>query len=85
MTLPDERYRSLVNTRNFLVDLVQPKTTPRVPRYVRQQALSLLKHFPNLFDVEQLCDKLPDQYAKELEPVERMFLKYQLEKENNNA
>jgi len=76
MTLPDERYRSLFNTRNFLIDLVNPRMTPRVPRQVRQRAMNLLRHFPNIYYLDQLCDKLPNQYAKELDPVTKMILDY---------
>ena len=38
MTLPDERYRSLIQARNFLLSLLDPKATPRVPNSVRKQA-----------------------------------------------
>lgn len=50
MTLPEEAYRSVVGTRRFLLDLLDPQKTPRVPRAVRLQARRLVKHFP--FDCE---------------------------------
>lgn len=49
MTLPDERYNALQNTRNFLRDLLDPKQTPRVPREIRRQAYWCLKHYPDEF------------------------------------
>ena len=85
MTLPDERYRSLVQTKQFLIDLLSSRMTPRVPRIVRQRARNLLKHYPTDYHIEMMTINMPKHFAKEIEPVERMFLKYQLEKENNNA
>jgi len=51
MTLPYENYNSLVNTRNFLNDLMNPDKTPKVPKAVRQRARNLLKHFPADFEI----------------------------------
>lgn len=50
MTLPDERTRAVLNTKRFLLDLLDPKKTPKVPKKIRKQAYSLLKHYPNNFD-----------------------------------
>ena len=38
MTLPDERYRAVVQTRRFLLDLCISDHTPRVPKLIRQTA-----------------------------------------------
>ena len=46
MTMPDERTRSVVNTRKFLRDLLDPKVTPKVPKQIREKAYKLLKHYP---------------------------------------
>lgn len=46
MTLPDERRRAVVNTREFLRSLLDPKKTPKVPKSIRKQAYYLLKHYP---------------------------------------
>lgn len=48
MSLRMEQYWSLQQTREFLVDLLDPKKTPRVPKDVRQRARRCLKHFPFL-------------------------------------
>lgn len=50
MTLPDERTRAVIAGREFLLSLLDPKETPRVPRAVRQQALRVLRHFPGYSD-----------------------------------
>lgn len=46
MTLPDEECFALQEARRFLFDLIDPKTTPRVPGAVRQRALAVLRHYP---------------------------------------
>ena len=44
MTLPYEEANSLKETRKFLVELMTRK--PAAPKWIRQRASSLLKHFP---------------------------------------
>lgn len=56
MTLPDERTRAVLNTKEFLRNLLDPKKTPRVPKKIRKQAYSLLKHYPNDFDFMSLFE-----------------------------
>ena len=51
MTLPIERTNAVLNVERFLMDLRDPKKYPRVPRGVRQEAGSLLKHYPRKFDM----------------------------------
>ena len=46
MTLPDEAIRAVESARVFLVELLRPDITPRVPRYVRDNARAVLRHFP---------------------------------------
>lgn len=53
MTLPHEEAYAIARTRQFLFDLLNPKTTPRVPREIRQRARILVKHFPFVPTVEQ--------------------------------
>jgi hypothetical protein len=52
MTLPDERTRAVINTREFLLRLCSPYGGfKRIPGEVREEARRLLKHFPNTFDL----------------------------------
>ena len=51
MTLPIERTNAVLNVERFLMDLRDPKKTPRVPSEVRKRASSLLKHYPRKFDM----------------------------------
>lgn len=60
MTLPCERYNAVKRTEQFLVDLLDPKKTPRVPKVVRQQAYYCLRHYPGGFHLDYLATKCPD-------------------------
>lgn len=56
MTMPFEKTYSVLNCREFLLSLLDPKQTPRVPLSIRKEARKLLKHFPNKFDMEQAVE-----------------------------
>jgi len=60
MTMPDERYRSLLYVRDFLYDLLDPKMTERVPSAVRQRARRVLRHYPLQYEIELLAKKAPE-------------------------
>jgi len=47
MTLPSERTRAVLQTQAFLRDLMDPTVVPGVPDKVRQEARSLLRHYPS--------------------------------------
>lgn len=59
MTLPFERTRAVVQTEEFLKDLMDPKKTPGVPKLIRNQAKSLLRHYPTKFDMEMASQMEP--------------------------
>ena len=61
MTLPYERYNSIKWTEQFLLELCDPKKTPRVPRAVRQRAYALLRHYPGGYNLDVIATKCPDQ------------------------
>ena len=63
MTLPDERYRALRCGHQMLLDLLNPKVTPKVPKYIRQRALGVLRHYPNSYDFTKIVEKMPEDYA----------------------
>jgi hypothetical protein len=52
VTIPCERTRALVYTKEFLEALLDAKATPRVPRRIRAQAKHLLRHYPGLSEIE---------------------------------
>lgn len=75
VTLPDERYRALIWAEKFLEDLQDPKKTPRVPRSIRAQARSVLRHYPGAYYVDQMARRSPDIIAAEIEDLHRFVIK----------
>ena len=82
MTLPDERYRSLVQTKKFLYSLMNSKETPRVPKIIRQQARSLLRHWPDNYHLDLMTEEMPQYFAKKMEPLYKMVKQYDMEKKD---
>ena len=54
MTTKTERTRSLIYARDFLLSLLDPKQTPKVPRWIRREAGNRLKHYPSSWEIEQI-------------------------------
>jgi hypothetical protein len=54
MTLPNEWFISMKKNRQFLFDLLNPNTTPRVPKEIRKQASECLKHLPMQPEIDEL-------------------------------
>jgi hypothetical protein len=65
MTLPYERKRSVSQTERFLLDLCNPKLTPKVPGTIREQARSLLRHYPSSYHMEIVCEAVPDIFSEQ--------------------
>jgi hypothetical protein len=80
MTLPDERYRAVMQTMRFLTALQDTTEYPRVPKKVRQQALSLLRHYPSAYDMKVAAESAPNIFQKESDDLYRMVKKYDMEK-----
>ena len=80
MTLPDERYRAVMQAHNLLVDLVVPQRTPRVPTAIRQRAQSALRHYPSAYDMERVSDLAPQIFQDRLDPLYSMVKRYDQEK-----
>ncbi len=83
MTLPDERYRSVIQTRKFLWKLAGGEF-PRTPKVVREQASWCLRHFPSEWEMDRLAEASPDIVAKRMEDVHRMFMAYEQGKQNED-
>jgi hypothetical protein len=73
MTLPDERYRALKWAESFLQDLMDPAKTPRVPRTVRQQARSVLRHYPGPYYIDELARRAPEIITPRMEELHRFL------------
>ena len=82
MTLPDERYRAIRQTRLFLQDLCDPAKTPKVPAVVRSQARSLLRHYASDWDLDQLSLACPAVVQRQLDPVHAFVVAKQRDIDN---
>lgn len=71
MTLPDERYRAVLAAEQFLTDLLDSRKTPRVPRAIRQQARSVLRHYPSKFDMDRAATAA-DHIFQTRDPVDQV-------------
>jgi len=79
MTLPDERYRAVVQTERFLKEIL---STPRVPKSIKDGARAMLRHYPSEWDMEYAAKGAPHVFAKTMEDVHRMMAKYEEDKAN---
>ena len=77
MTLPDERYRAVIQTRRFLLDLCNPQHTPRIPKLIRQTAHSMLRHYPSDWDMIIAAAAAPNVFAEKMEPLYRIVKQYE--------
>ena len=63
MTLPDERYRAVVKTQEFLVEILN---TPRVPKAIKDQASWCLRHYPSAWDMKQAAENCPMVFQEKI-------------------
>lgn len=81
MTLPDERYRAVLWAERFLRELASDrKKYPRIPKSVRQEAWSILRHYPSTWDLARVSESCPEVFQERMEPVTRMLMQYEDEK-----
>jgi hypothetical protein len=81
MTLPDERYRAVVQTQRFLLEIL---TTPRVPKAIKDSARYCLRHYPSEYDMTRAAEGSPDVFQKRMEDVSRMFKVYEQSRAGKN-
>ena len=85
MTLPDERYRAVMWAERFLRDISQDKKNyPRIPKHVRGEARSILRHFPLEYEMKRAAEKAPEIFQERMEPLYRMVKKHDQDKENES-
>ena len=78
MTLPDERYRAVKYAQDFLSRLAGGQYA-RVPKAVRDEARSILRHYPNNWDMDRAAQAAPDVFQERMEPLYRMIKQRDLE------
>ncbi len=85
MTLPDERYRAVMWAERFLRDLAHDTVNyPRVPKKIRQEAHSILRHFPAEYEMKRASEKAPDVFQERMEPLTRLVLQYEQDKNHES-
>jgi hypothetical protein len=65
MTIPYERYKAVVNTEKFLLELLDSKLTPKVPKHIRQQAKLCLRHYPSQWIMDLTSEVYPDMWTND--------------------
>jgi hypothetical protein len=63
VTIPLERTRALIETKQFLEQLLVPEDSPGVPDWAREQARKLLRHYPTYSNIEFAHRVLPHLYG----------------------
>lgn len=79
MTLPDERYRSMMAADRLLRDLCDSKVTPRVPRAIRDRVIAVLRHWPGEYYINRLAHESPEiieTAAAEPDPLYKIVKEY---------
>ncbi len=74
MTLPDERYRAVRSTAEFLQRLAGGGY-PRVPKAVRAEAYALLRHYPTGWDMKRAAETSPEIFQTRMEDLHRFIVK----------
>ena len=72
MTLPDERYRAVKAAAQFLARLAGGEY-PRVPKAVRAEARSILRHYPLDWDLQRASEAAPHVFQERMEDVHRFI------------
>jgi hypothetical protein len=73
MTLPDERYRAVKWAESFLSRLAGGQIA-RVPKAVRDEARSILRHYPSGWDLDRAAEAAPQVFQQQMEAVHRFVL-----------
>jgi hypothetical protein len=71
MTLPDERYRSIMQAKRLLEELMDPKLTPRLAAGIRDRARGALRHYPSEWDMQRAAQAAPDIFQERMEDLHR--------------
>jgi hypothetical protein len=70
LTLPDERYRAVKWAEGFLSRLAGGHYA-RTPKAVRDEARSILRHYPNGWDMNRAAAAAPEVFQEQMEDLHR--------------
>ena len=82
MTLPDERYRAVAQTRIFLESIINRRSG--LSKDIKEEARWLLRHYPSDYDLDRAGVAAPDVFQKRMEPLYRMVKQYEQDKQDGN-
>jgi hypothetical protein len=72
MTLPDERYRAVKWAEGFLKRLAGGHYA-RTPKAVRDEARSILRHYPSDYDMNRAAQAAPEVFQERMEDLHRFI------------
>ena len=78
VTLPDERYRSIMQAKRLLEELCDPKMTPRVAAGIRDRARGALRHYPSEYELNQIEQFAPHIVQQQMEPLYKMIKQHEM-------
>jgi hypothetical protein len=81
VTLPDERYRAVKWAESFLQRLAGGEY-PRTPKAVRDEARSVLRHYPSQWDMQRTAAAAPEVFQEQMEPLYRMIKQHEQDKQS---
>lgn len=55
MSKLEDKYRALKQSKKLLEELCDPGKTPRVPSMVRDRARTILKNYPNDYEIDTIA------------------------------
>jgi hypothetical protein len=84
MTLPDERYRAVKWAESFLQRLANGQIK-RVPSAVRDEARSILRHYPGSWDMNRAAALAPDVFTERMEDLHRFIAQAQHVKQREGS
>jgi hypothetical protein len=77
MTLPDERYRAIKYAAEFMQRLAGGQYA-RVPKAVRGEAASILRHYPSEYELGQIEQFAPHVIQQRMEPLYKMIKQHEM-------
>ena len=80
MTLPDERYRAIMETKKFLESILN--TRSGLSKDMKEQARWCLRHYPSEYDMDRASVGSPEIFQRRMEDVTRFFKQYEESKKD---
>ena len=73
MTMPYERFRAINNTREWLLVNL---TNTKLPKYIREEMRSLLRHYPVHSELAHIAEQAPHYLEATPDPFVKIINEY---------